>query len=176
MNVSITGPSGVGKTTVIRALAQRNSLIKPVISVTTRPPREGERDGMDYIFMTQKDWNLGEWVLVTQFQSHAYGIASELLMPSDEIRILNIDEPGVRRLRALDPKAHAVLMLSPSAEHLRERLHVRGEPEYSSRFSESLAFDVELYDKVIINDRFDVCVDQLHAYLESLVGTAQVVE
>lgn len=171
MNISITGPSGVGKTTLVKALASKEHNIIRILSTTTRPPRAQEEEGEDYFFVSKAHWAERSWALVTEFQGNFYGVPSELLEPSDALHIFNLDELGAKRLRTIDPQCLNLLLLPPSPQSLHERLHMRGESSDSPRFQEKMIWDYEAYHHIVINDVFETCVDSIYAYLKPLIRT-----
>ncbi|HUH80510.1 MAG TPA: guanylate kinase [Solirubrobacteraceae bacterium] len=129
----ITGPSGVGKGTLIRGLRERLPQLELSVSATTRAPRPGERDGIDYHFLSGARFD--ELVGADQFVEHAdyagrrYGtLRSEL---EERVRrgvpvVLEIEVQGARQVRAAMPQAVQVFISPPSLEALRERLQGRG--------------------------------------------------
>ena len=129
----ITGPSGVGKGTLIRGLRQRLPRLELSVSATTRAPRPGERDGVDYHFLSRERFD--ELVAADEFVEHAdyagrrYGtLRSEL---EERVKkgvpvVLEIEVQGARQVRAAMPQAVQVFISPPSLEVLRERLQGRG--------------------------------------------------
>ena len=125
----ITGPSGVGKGTLIRGLRERLPELELSVSATTRPPRPGERDGVDYHFLSGERFD--ELLAASQFVEHAdyagrrYGtLRSELegRMQRGVPVVLEIEVQGARQVRAAMPEAVQVFIAPPSLEVLRERL------------------------------------------------------
>ena len=129
----ITGPSGVGKGTLIRELRSRLPQLALSTSATTRAPREGEEDGVDYFFMDRDDFarraDAGEFVEHAVYSGNRYGtLRSELERRlGDGVPIvLEIEVQGARQVRAAMPEAVAVFIAPPSPQALRERLTGRG--------------------------------------------------
>ena len=129
----ITGPSGVGKGTLIRGLLERIPELELSTSATTRKPRPGERDGVEYHFLTPEQF--GERVAAGEFVEHAtysgnmYGtLRSELERRAREGNpvVLEIEVQGARQVREAIPESVAVFIAPPSLDALRVRLVGRG--------------------------------------------------
>lgn len=168
----ITGPSGVGKGTVIKALRQRHPELGLSVSATTRDPRAGEVDGEHYHFLTPDEFDrrvaAGEFVEHAAYSGNQYGtLRSELQRRSaDGGVVLEIELQGARQIRAAMPEAVQIFIAPPSPEHLRERLVGRGtdSPEAIERrlavAEEELAAIGE-FEHVVVNDQIERAVDEL---------------
>jgi guanylate kinase len=126
----ITGPSGVGKGTLIKGLLERVPGLELSVSATTRPPRPGEVDGRDYYFLSEEDFaeraERGEFVEHAVYAGNRYGtLRSELERPARGI-VLEIDLQGARQVRSTLPEAVQVFIEPPSLDALRARLEQRG--------------------------------------------------
>ena len=129
----ITGPSGVGKGTLIRGLMERLGALELSVSATTRSPRPGEQDGVDYHFLTREEFDRrvreGDFVEHADYAGRSYGtLRSEL---EQRVRagtpiVLEIEVQGARQVRASVPDAVQVFIAPPSLEELRTRLIGRG--------------------------------------------------
>src|SRR6202035_1097430 len=129
----ITGPSGVGKGTLIRGLMERIPGLELSVSATTRAPRPGERDGVDYHFLAREEFDrrvaAGDFVEHADYAGRSYGtLRSEL---EERLRagvpvVLEIEVQGARQARAAMPDAAQVFIAPPSLEALRARLIGRG--------------------------------------------------
>jgi guanylate kinase len=173
----ITGPSGVGKGTLIRALRERVPGLELAVSATTRRPRPGEVAGVDYHFLSDEEFNrkleAGEFVEHATYAGNRYGtLRSELERPADLGLLLEIDLQGARQIRSAVPEAAQVFIAPPSAEALRARLIGRGadSPEQiESRLA--LARDElearDEFEHVVVNDRLEDATNEL----VELVGT-----
>ena len=129
----ITGPSGVGKGTLIRGLLERVPELELSVSATTRPPRTGERDGVDYHFLTDEQFEAhaaaGDFVEHAVYSGNRYGtLRSELQRRLDAgvPVVLEIEVQGARQVREAMPDAVAVFIAPPSIDALRARLVGRG--------------------------------------------------
>jgi len=171
----ITGPSGVGKGTLIRGLMERIPALQLSVSATTRAPRPGERDGVDYHFLSRQDFErrvrAGEFVEHADYAGRRYGtLRSEL---EQRVRagvpvVLEIEVQGARQVRAAVPDAVQVFIAPPSLEALRARLIGRGtddpdEVERRLRVAEHELSARREFRHVVVNDRLEQALEQLTA-------------
>ena len=174
----ITGPSGVGKGTLIRSLRERVPGLELAISATTREPRPGERDGVDYHFLGDDEFarrvDAGEFVEHADYSGRRYGtLRSELErgLASGDAVVLEIEVQGARQVRQAIPDAVAVFIAPPDDAALRERLTARGtdsERQIERRLQtarEELAAKDE-FRHVIVNDDLDRAGDELAALVD----------
>jgi guanylate kinase len=169
----ITGPSGVGKGTLIRGLMSRVESLQLSISATTRKPRAGERDGVDYHFLTQEEFQrriqAKDFVEHADYAGRRYGtLRSEL---DDRVRagvpvVLEIEVQGARQMRKTLPDAVQVFIAPPSLGDLRGRLETRGtddpeEVERRLRVAERELLARPEFAHVVVNDNLDRALDQL---------------
>jgi guanylate kinase len=181
----ITGPSGVGKGTLIRALVDRIPSLDLSVSATTRAPRPGERDGVAYHFLARDEFErrvaADEFIEWAEYSGNRYGtLRSELdRRLEDGIPVvLEIELQGARQVRETVPDAVQVFIAPPSRQTLRTRLLGRGTdtPEQVKRRLETA--DAELaaqpeFKHVVVNDRLEDAVDALAAIVGGeLVETA----
>jgi guanylate kinase len=171
--VVITGPSGVGKGTLIQALQDRVPGLELSVSATTRSPRPGERDGVAYHFLTREEFServaAGDFVEHADYSGNSYGtLRSELERRlADGIPVvLEIEVQGARQVREQMPDALQVFISPPSREALRERLLSRGTdtPEQVDRRLETADAELEAqpeFAQVVVNDRLQDAVEQL---------------
>ena len=177
----IAGPSGVGKGTVVRAVRSRvpGDLVLSV-SATTRPPRAGEVDGVDYFFVDAAgfdrmvaDGEMLEWAEV--FHGHRYGTPAgpvELHRDAGRDVLLEIDVEGARWVRERAPDAVLILLEPPSRGELERRLRSRG-TESDASIEERLAkaaWELEqrdLFDHAIVNDDVERASSQVAAIIEA---------
>jgi len=160
----VTGPSGVGKGTLIKKLLERVPGLELSVSATTRPPRPGERDGVDYHFLSEQEFDRllaqDQFMEYAGYSGHRYGTLVSEVEPRLERGagvVLEIELQGARQIRARMPDAVLVFVAPPNPEALRERLEKRGtdsEEEIERRLrvaSEELAAQSE-FRHVILND------------------------
>jgi guanylate kinase len=179
----ITGPSGVGKGTLIRGLLEEVPELEMSVSATTRKPRPGERDGVDYHFMTPEQFSehvaAGDFLEHASYSGHRYGT----LRPEVERRIregrpvvLEIEVQGARQIRAAMPEAVAVFIAPPSLEALRARLIGRGTdtPEEVESRMQTAKRELEArpeFSHVVVNDRLEQATAELAGIVrEALSG------
>jgi guanylate kinase len=177
----ITGPSGVGKGTVIRALRERHPEIALSVSATTRKPREGENDGVDYHFLTTEEFDrrvaAGDFVEHAAYSGNQYGtLRSELEAHAQAGGVvLEIELQGARQVRKSMPEALQIFIAPPTPETLRERLVGRGtdSPQDIERrlevAEEELAARGE-FTHVVVNDDVEDAVSQLDAIVQGLAA------
>lgn len=174
----ITGPSGVGKGTVISALRERHPEIGLSVSATTRAPREGEVDGIAYHFLSPDEFErrvtAGDFVEHAEYSGNRYGTLREELEKNAEKGgvVLEIELQGARQIRQSMPEALQIFIAPPTPETLRERLIGRGtdSPEAIERrlqvAEEELAAQDE-FDNVIVNDEIERAVTELELAIEN---------
>jgi guanylate kinase len=175
----ITGPSGVGKGTLIRSLRERHPELELSVSATTRAPRIGELDGVDYHFLEPAEFDrrvrAGEFVEHAEYAGHRYGtLRSELesRAAAGAPVVLEIDLQGARQVRAAMPEATQVFVSPPSFDELRLRLVGRGTDD-PAKVAERLALaETELqaeseFHHVIVNDRLETAVSELLGVIDS---------
>ncbi|MGO9248540.1 MAG: guanylate kinase [Solirubrobacteraceae bacterium] len=172
----ITGPSGVGKGTLIRGLMERlggRAQLELSVSATTRAPRPGERDGVEYHFLTRDEFDrrvgAGEFVEHADYAGRSYGtLRSEL---EDRVRagvpvVLEIEVQGARQVRESVPNAVQVFIAPPSLDALRTRLIGRGtddpeEVERRLRVAEQELTAQPEFAHVVVNDRLEDALERL---------------
>jgi guanylate kinase len=174
----ITGPSGVGKGTLIRSLRDRHPELELSVSATTRAPREGERNGVDYHFLEPAEFarrvTAGEFVEHAEYAGHHYGTLRDELFSRAAAGtpvVLEIDLQGARQVRAAMPEATQVFVSPPSFDELRVRLVGRGtdDPEKIAERLDLARAEVAAegeFHHVIVNDRIERAVDELAGVLE----------
>jgi guanylate kinase len=178
----ITGPSGVGKGTLISALRDRVPGLELSVSATTRAPRPGERDGVAYHFLTPEQFGervaAGDFVEHADYTGHSYGtLRSELegRLADGVPVLLEIEVQGARQIREKMPEAMQVFVAPPSREALRERLLGRGTDSPEEVDQRLRTADAELaaqpeFTHVILNDQLDEAVDELVGLVRGALG------
>lgn len=169
----ITGPSGVGKGTLIRNLLARVPELELSVSATTRQPRPGEENGVDYHFLTEEAFDRriaeGEFVEHADYSGRRYGtLRSELerRTAGGVPVVLEIEVQGARQVRRTLPDAVQVFIAPPSADALRERLVGRGtdsaaDVERRLRVAEQELTAREEFQYQVVNDRLEDAVEAL---------------
>ncbi|MEA2384715.1 MAG: guanylate kinase [Solirubrobacteraceae bacterium] len=169
----ITGPSGVGKGTLIRTLRERMPELELSVSATTRPPRPGEQDGVDYHFLGDADFQrrveAGEFVEHATYSGRRYGtLRSELerRLHAGHPVVLEIEVQGARQVRRAMPEALQIFIAPPSRDALRTRLVGRGTDDAEQVQARLRTADAELeaqgeFGQVVVNDRLEDAVDEL---------------
>ena len=178
----ITGPSGVGKGTLIRGLLERMPELELSVSATTRDPRPGEEHGVDYHFLTPEQFEArvraGDFVEHARYSGNRYGtLRSELERRLAEGAgvVLEIEVQGARQVRAAMPDSVAVFIAPPSREALRARLVGRG-TDSSEQVDERLkTAENELeaqpeFAHVVVNDRLEQAIDELVSIVRAEMG------
>jgi guanylate kinase len=130
----ITAPSGAGKTSLIDAVMRDDPTLKISVSYTTRKPRPGEKDGLDYHFVDlptfQKMQGRGEFLESAEVHGNHYGTGKQVMLDAvkrgDDL-ILEIDWQGAQQVRRLYPGCIGIFILPPSIEELERRMRSRGQ-------------------------------------------------
>jgi len=183
--VVVSGPSGVGKTTITRALRERFPDAEFSVSATTRPRTEKETDGADYHFLTEAEFveRLGEGAFLehVEYAGKRYGTLRapvEDVIERGRLMILDVDVRGGESVKSLMPGALAMFILPPSEEELLRRLRDRkreSEAQIQKRFSAAKdeiarAKASGAYDALIVNDDLDDAVRDAVRLVEKARG------
>lgn len=176
----LSAPSGAGKTTLAHAVLQRVGGVARTVSWTTRTPRIGETDGVDYTFVTQDSFaaqvDAGGFLESAQVHGFSYGTpASEVerILSTGHAPLMVIDVQGAAAVRERLAEAVTIFVVPPSKQVLEERLGGRegADPASDERICRRLGVAAEeiaqfvRYDYVIINDDFDQAVRELEGIL-----------
>ena len=176
----VSGPSGVGKGTLVKALMDRNNKIRMSVSATTRSPRPGEIEGVHYFFKTEEEFKAmadrGEFLeYIHVFGSKYYGTPRSFVeqhLSSGFDVILEIDVQGAMKVKQSFPDAVLIFITAPSMSEIKSRLIGRGtetmeqvEKRFATAFEEVKM--IPKYDYVVVNDVVDVAVHHLEAILEA---------
>ena len=168
----ISGASGVGKSTVLRKVLDARQDLQFSVSATTRPPRPGEIDGVNYYFVTREQFldmiARDEFVEYDEHNATLYGTPWSQLEDKLKIAnvILDIEPNGAFAVRKKRPDAVLIFIAPPSMEELERRLRSRGDtPEDQIQIRlERAKWEMEQtprYDYVVINDQVDTCADEI---------------
>jgi guanylate kinase len=178
----ITGPSGVGKGTLIRLLRERLPELALSVSATTRAPRPGETQGEDYWFLSEEEFArrvaAGEFVEHARYAGRCYGtLRSELERHLSGGRpvVLEIEVQGARQVREAMPEAVQIFIRPPSSDTLRGRLVGRGtdasdEVEARLRVAEEELAAAREFQHVVVNDRLEDATEQLVAIVQAALA------
>ncbi|GAV31405.1 GMP kinase [Coriobacteriaceae bacterium EMTCatB1] len=178
----ISGPSGAGKGTLVDRLVERVPEAWVSVSATTRPPRPGEVDGVDYRFVSPEEFDrlvkAGEFLEWAEVHGNRYGTLRsdvEKKIAEGRLVVLEIDSQGAQQVRRLVDDAVCVFVVAPSFEELERRIRKRGaesDEEIAARLKTAereLAL-VGTYDYVVQNDDVARAADELVGIAESLLG------
>ena len=168
----ISGSSGVGKSTVLKQVLAREPDLQFSVSATSRPPREGETNGVQYFFVSREAFQQmitqGAFVEYDFHMDNYYGTLKSEILNKTAVgdMILDIEPVGALRVKELYPNATLIFIAPPSLEVLMERLCGRNDtPEEQIKLrSERAAWESaqqEKYDYVVINDVLEDCIQEV---------------
>ena len=184
----ISAPSGAGKTSLVSQLIELDSHIVVSVSSTTRPMRTGEKDGVNYHFLTveafEQKISEGDFLEHAKVFDNYYGTSKssveEQLAKGKDV-ILEIDYQGAQQVRELMPDATSIFILPPSKEELKRRLNGRGtdsEEVIAKRLGESMneMSHYNEFDYLVINNHFQTALEELHSIFKAgrLLKPAQI--
>ncbi len=168
----ISGASGVGKSTVLEQVVNRRDDLSFSVSATTRPPRPGEKEAVNYYFVSTETFRemirRDEFVEYDAHMNNLYGTPKGQL--EDKLRvgnvILDIEPNGAFNVRRNRPDAVLIFISPPSMQELERRLRSRGDTceEQIIMRLERAKWEMEqsmLYDHIVINDQVDTCADEI---------------
>lgn len=175
--IVITGPSGVGKGTIVKSLLQRHSELFLSISSTTRQPRQGEINGKDYFFLTvdefQKMINQSQLLEWAEYAGNYYGTPKQPVfeqIKKGKTVILEIEVLGARQVNQTFPSATKIFIAPPSIEELENRLRGRGNDSESAIIKRLAKARDEInvsaeFDYKIVNDNLEKAIAQIEKIL-----------
>lgn len=175
--VVVTGPSGVGKGTLLRSLLQRNPDLYFSVSATTRPPRPGEVEGQNYYFVNRPQFEAmianGELLEWAEFAGNLYGtprLPLEDQIHQGRLVLLEIELKGARQVRQTYPLAQQIFILPPSVAELERRIRSRGQDSEAAIARRLARAHAELqaaseFDVQIVNDDLEKALTRLETAL-----------
>jgi guanylate kinase len=181
--VIVSGPSGVGKSTICKEVVKRLNNIHLSVSVTTRPKGENEVDGRDYWFISEQQFqqqvNEGSLLEHAEVFGHFYGTpknrVEEVLRAGENI-ILEIDVQGANQVKAIYPAAVMIFILPPTQKELAQRMNLRGREDAQAAeerlngASTEIAAAWQYYKHMVINDDLEQAVKEVVQIIEQSVG------
>ena len=175
----ITAASGAGKTSLVKALLEKDQHIKLSISHTTRPQRPGEENGVHYHFVKDAGFlallEAGDFIESAFVHGARYGTSQSTVnaaLAAGNDVVLEIDWQGAEQVKKIYPDAISIFILPPSLEALEERLSNRGQDSAEVIAKRMAVADTEMrhvvaFDYVTINDKFDDALQDLIAVIQS---------
>lgn len=172
--IVISGFSGAGKGTLMKKLLQKYDNYALSVSATTRKPRPGETDGVEYFFLEQEAFEkkiaTGGFIEYACYCNHYYGTPKDYVekqLEAGKDVILEIEIQGALNVRKQYPEAALFFVMPPDAKELKGRLEGRGTEsaeavEQRMRRAVEEAEGIEEYDYIVVNDDLDACVARLH--------------
>lgn len=180
--VVLAAPSGSGKTSLARALVERNDDVIFSLSATTRPPREGERNGEDYEFVDEAGFDalidddaLLEWASVHGRRYGTLRRGMEEALAAGQTVVLDIDVQGARRVRRTLPDAVLVFVLPPSVAEMTRRLRQRASESAEEMTTRMQTARAELdavadFDYIVVNDEFEEAMHRIDCIINAERG------
>ena len=178
--VIVSGPSGVGKSTICKEIVKRLDYVYLSTSVTTRPKGEAEIDGQDYWFVSEEDFqdriDKGSLLEYAEVFGHLYGTPKREVqeaLQAGKVVILEIDVQGAIKTKVVFPDAVTIFILPPSAKELAERLNHRGREageiaeERLNGASAEIAVAWQYYEHMVINEDLQQAVNECVQIIES---------
>ena len=184
--VIVSGPSGVGKSTICGGVVKRLNNVCISVSVTTRPKAESEVDGLDYWFISKEQFqqriDKGLLLEYAEVFGHLYGTpkakVDEALQAGKTI-ILEIDVQGAKQVKAIYPDAVMIFIFPPTQRELAERMNLRGREDAEAaekRLGEAdneIAAAWQYYRHMVINDNLDQAVSEVVQIIQQSTGDKQ---
>jgi len=170
----LSAPSGTGKTTIGQRLLKEIPFLERVITATTRRPREGEKDGVDYYFLEEAEFLKRieegfflEWAKVYRYYYGSPKSEIERILSKGKDALLIIDVQGAFEVKKKLPNAVSIFLLPPSVEELKNRLLKRGEKELEERlqWAKRELPCAKYFDYVVVNDILDKAVEEIKSIM-----------
>lgn len=183
--IILSAPSGGGKTTIAKALLKRRGDLGYSISCTTRSPREGEKDGRDYYFISRSDFlakrQHGEFAESAEVHGNLYGtLRTEVLkvIEGGKHVLMDIDVQGAVQFTRVFPQSVTIFILPPTADVLLDRLRSRrteSSVQLAARLQSALQElqSVDEYEYVVVNDDLERAIDRIESIIEAEVSSRE---
>jgi guanylate kinase len=181
--VVVSGPSGVGKSTICKEVVNRLNNAHISVSVTTRPKGESEVDGRDYWFISEEQFqrriNKGLLLEYAEVFGHLYGTPKDKVeeaLQAGETIILEIDVQGAKQVKVIYPDAVMIFILPPSQRQLAERMDLRGREDSKAAKKRLNEADAEIaaawqyYERMVINDDLEQAVKEVVQVIKQSIG------
>ncbi len=180
--IVLSGPSGCGKNTIYNGLCERIPTLAHTVSATSREPREGEIDGVDYYFISSSKFKRkvanDEFVEYVKYGNNYYGtLKSEIerLKAQNKIIVFIIEVNGAANIKRAFPDAETVFIMPPSLETLRERICKRGEMDEKELLQRLEIAEKEMecspsFDHCVINDDLETCINEVYEIIMNNEG------
>ncbi len=179
----ISGPSGAGKTTLIRSLLREMSGLRQCITYTTRARRPGEREGIDHYFVDEPAFTrlieakrLAEWAEINGYHYGTPKAGIDAITAAGGNAVIDIDIKGAAAIKSLYPEAVSIFIKPPSASVLRERLGTRGETDRLDKRLQRVALEMEQaprYDHVVVNDSLERAIGSVKAIITKTTASTR---
>lgn len=179
--IVIAAPSGAGKTTIVKKILDFFPEIVFSISATTRPKREAEKEGIEYYFVTEKEFinkiEGGEFVEWEKFYDYYYGTYKSSLeenIDSGKTLLLEVDVKGALAIKGLYPEAHLLYILPPSYEELVNRLRKRNtesKVDFNKRIERAKMelSQKDKFDYIVVNKDLNIAVKEIISIIEKTI-------
>ena len=168
----VSGAAGTGKDSVVKALREAHPEIEKTVSATTRAPRPGEQEGVDYYYRTREQFqhliDTDQVVEHNFYNGNYYGTLREEVdkrLEAGKLVVLVIDVHGAANIRRMFPGATTIFLLPPSVEELEHRLRGRGTETAKKELAEQEKFTLTL-----VNDEVDACAEKLYGIIRQRAG------
>ena len=177
--VVISGFSGAGKGTLLKAMMEKYHNYALSISATTRSPREGEQNGKEYFFVNRESFEKmieeGQLIEYAQYVNNYYGTPRQYVfqqMADGKDVILEIEIQGALKIKEQFPEALLLFVMPPNADELKRRLVGRGTEtteviEARLHRAQEEASGIDSYDYILINDNLEQCVEDMHQLIQA---------
>jgi len=177
--VVISGFSGAGKGTLLKAMMEKYHNYALSISATTRSPREGEQNGKEYFFVNRESFEKmieeGQLIEYAQYVNNYYGTPRQYVfqqMADGKDVILEIEIQGALKIKEQFPEALLLFVMPPNADELKRRLVGRGTEsteviEARLHRAAEKAAGIDYYDYILINDNLEQCVEDMHQLIQA---------